>query len=61
MTSSSYGHDMAYALVYYVPYVGGLSTAIVYSTSGLRPVINLNKDVTFMRGDGTASNPYVIE
>ena len=62
MTSSSYGHDMAYALVYYVPTDGGIKTAIVYSTtSSLRPVINLNKDVTFMRGDGTASNPYVIE
>ena len=37
-------------------YGGGIGWNI-----GVRPVINLRSDVTISSGDGTASNPYVIE
>ena len=39
----------------------GLRTSYVDDTNAVRPVINLRADVTVASGDGTESNPYVIE
>ena len=48
-------------IMYGVAVDGGLTTPYHFNDHGFRPVINLNKDVTIMRGDGTPTNPYVIE
>ena len=37
------------------------ASSVVYSLRGLRPVINLKSDTKIMQGDGTATNPYIIE
>ena len=31
------------------------------STSGIRPVVSLKKGIQFVRGTGTASDPYIVE
>ncbi len=40
---------------------GQLKEANANGSWRLRPVINLNADVTIMQGDGTPTNPYIIE
>ena len=39
---------------------GGVGTGGVDASRGIRPVINLDKNVTISSGDGTISNPYVV-
>ena len=43
--------------------LNGLSGSYLFTSDklGVRPVINLRSDVTITSGDGTESNPYVIE
>ena len=59
-TMSPYYFDDGYARVLYVYSSGSLSSAYVYRTYGVRPVISLRADNT-ITGSGTISNPYVIE
>ena len=40
---------------------GQLDSSYVGSTRGVRPTINLRADVTISSGNGTSSNPYVVE
>ena len=51
----------AFAIVFYVDVYGNLGAYNVSSSYGLRPVINLRSDVTFSSGNGTQSNPYVVQ
>ncbi len=37
------------------------SSSIIYSSRGLRPVINLKSDTRISNGDGTSTNPYIID
>ena len=41
--------------------IGFLSSSFVDNAWGVRPVINLRSDVTISGGDGTSSNPYVVQ
>ena len=48
--------------VFRVYSTGGLDAPDVNNaTLGVRPAINLRSDVTISSGDGTSSNPYIIE
>ena len=58
--SPSYVDSLGYAYVFRVYSYGSLSNNYVYATCGVRPVINLNANIT-ITGSGTISNPYVIE
>ena len=60
-TMSPYCFSNDWADVFFVNSNGNLSNInYVYSTWGVRPVLNLRSDVTISSGDGTASNPYVV-
>jgi len=37
------------------------TTGIVVDSSGVRPVLSLNSDVVFARGNGSAATPFVVE
>ena len=39
----------------------GVSADAINNTYGLRPVINLNSNVTIASGDGSATDPYIVE
>ncbi len=39
---------------------GDISNTLVNSTFGVRPVLNLSADITFSSGNGTISNPYIV-
>ena len=62
-TMSPYRWDASYAIVFSVGSYGALSwTYVVTSNSfNLRPVINLKADITFSGGNGTQTNPYVVQ
>ena len=49
------------ASVFRVFSAGNLDSSSVYNSLGVRPAINLRADVTISSGDGTSSNPYVVE
>ena len=49
-----------YAFVYRVSSSGQLGYSNVSLTSNIRPIINLRSDVTISSGNGTASQPFVI-
>ena len=57
------------AIVYYVYRDGSLTgntvalgnTGTDESNIGLRPVINLKSDTKYSSGNGTLSNPYVVQ
>ncbi len=56
--------DYAYADYFSVAFVGGVGSfgvTQINELAALRPVININKDVLISGGDGTASNPYIID
>ena len=59
--SPYYFYIGGYSYVFYVFSDGHLSGSSVNGTYGVRPVINLDKNVTISSGDGTIDNPYVIE
>ena len=46
--------------VYYVSSIGLLNGGWVYNLWGVRPVINLDKNVTISSGNGTIDSPYVV-
>ena len=54
-------HYSGGALVFVVALIGNLGWNSVNGTYGVRPVVNLKADVTITSGDGTSSNPYVVE
>ena len=59
ISPSSYRNDSAYAFsVNSTGYFIGISTSASY---GVRPVINLRADTTFSSGNGTSSNPYIVQ
>ena len=60
-TMSSYSFGGIVALVFYVVSGGNLISRNVTHTRGVRPVINLKANVTILGGNGTSTNPYVIE
>ena len=45
----------------YVDSAGGLYSADVGSTIGLRPVISLKLGTSIVDGDGTSTNPYIVK
>ena len=49
-----------FAGVFRVGLYGNLYNNYVYFTAGVRPVINLKADVTISSGNGTSTNPYII-
>ncbi len=57
--SSSYFLDSNSAYVHYVDNSGALSYYNVFSSRGVRPVINL-KPNSLTSGDGSASNPFLV-
>ena len=59
-TMSPYGFNDGYARVFCVASNGFLGYSVVYYTWGVRPVINIDSDVTISSGDGTSSNPFII-
>ena len=58
--SPSYFNVIGSALVFLVISNGNFGRDYAYSTNGVRPVINLDKNVTIFSGNGTISNPYVV-
>ena len=61
MTPWHYNINSNYVTLFYVGAPGYLSNPSADTECGVRPVINLKADVTISGGDGSASNPYVIE
>ena len=59
--SFSPGYSSGIASVYYADGLDGLTFADVLGIFGVRPVINLKADTLITSGDGTESNPYVVE
>ena len=59
MSPSSFAVPFSDTWVFCVRSVGGFSTGNVKYTWGVRPVINLNANIT-ITGSGTASDPYTI-
>jgi hypothetical protein len=61
-TVSAGDFNGTYAYEFTVDSGGTLFINNVYNSgSGFRPVINLNANVTYSSGDGTSTNPFVIE
>jgi len=46
--------------MYIMGSTGTLTTDSVKNESGIRPVINLSKDVKITKGNGTSANPYQV-
>ena len=59
-TLSPYYFGGGYARMFRVYSYGSLGNGSVSDTNGVRPVINLKANVTISEGDGSSSNPYVI-
>ncbi len=58
----SFSPSTTNAYISHISATGYLSAAGVSTdTLGVRPVINLSKDVKISGGDGTSSNPYIID
>ena len=60
-TLSPVAFDGGYADVWYSFYIGGLAAVHVGGSFALRPVVSLKSATTISGGNGTASNPYVID
>ena len=60
ITPFMYINAMDYVSVLIVNSNGGISRSAVTSQRGIRPVINLRNDVTISSGDGTQTNPYIV-
>ena len=60
-TISPYSFNGSYVSAFIVGSIGTFGYRDVSGTYGVRPVINLDKNVTLSSGDGTIDNPYVIE
>ena len=50
-----------YITSFYISSGDGYIGAGSVGTSGVRPVLSLNKDVIYKSGDGNSANPYIIE
>ena len=61
MSPYFFSSSVSRAGVFYVYSTGQLHDTGVNNTNGVRPAINLRANVTISDGDGTSSNPYVIE
>ena len=61
MSPSYFSSTYAVAVEWNVYPTGLLNSNIVSSGFGLRAVINLNSNTRISEGDGTVSNPYIIE
>ena len=59
MSPYFFGNGRAHVLRVYSD--GNLSNRSVNNTFGVRPVINLKADTIISSGDGTSSNPYVVQ
>jgi hypothetical protein len=58
---SAYYFNTTSAYAFNVDSDGSLYDEGVNYSGGVRPVINLNSNVTYSQGDGTSTNPFVIE
>ncbi len=56
-----YDTNVNEAAAFHVHYDGNLRTWGVYSTFGVRPVINLNADIEFSGGTGKSDNPFIVK
>ena len=61
MTPSYFNSSLALALEFNVYPTGIMHSSYVTGGHGLRAVVNLSSNTLISMGDGTASNPYVIE
>ena len=62
MTPVYYSSDMSNCSEFTMMQDGSLGyTSVTNSAYGLRPVINLKSDTLMSGGDGTPTNPYIIE
>ena len=59
-TMSPARFDSSYARVFDVDSGGGLNSTRVYSTGGVRPVINLKSAIAII-GSGTSGDPFKVE
>ena len=59
MSPRNFNHS-SIAIVFIVFSNGHFGNSNVDYSFGVRPVINLDKNVTISSGDGTADNPYVV-
>ena len=53
-------NNLEYIRVFPVNTTNNIFNYRVYETYGVRPVINLRNDVTISSGDGTQTNPYIV-
>ena len=58
-TMTPYHFNGSVARMFFVSSSGYFSNTLVYSTYGVRPVINLRHDVT-ISGTGTSTDPYQV-
>ncbi len=59
-TMSPYDFNGSWVNSFVVNTNGRFDPSLVTASYGVRPVLNMNADVTVSGGDGTQSNPYVI-
>ena len=59
-TMSPYNFGGGYAYMFFVNSDGLLRSTDVYGTIGIRPVINLKADIQITGGNGTSTNPYIV-
>ena len=59
-TMSPLYNNLEYIRVFPVNTTNNIFNYRVYETYGVRPVINLRNDVTISSGDGTQTNPYIV-
>ena len=61
MTPSYYYPSIRRNVIYMVGSTGMLAETYTSTSKRVKPVINLNSNVKIMRGEGTPTNPYIIE
>ena len=62
MSPSQFNNNSGMATMFAVNPNGNLSEgSSVHGMNGVKPVINLRADTVFSSGDGTSSNPYIVE
>ena len=57
--SSSYYNDMAF--LHSIQGTGEYTSSTTDSVLGIRPVISLNSNTDITSGDGSESNPWIVE
>ena len=61
MSPNSFGENHLYAFQYTVTSSGSIYNYPTIHSYGVRPVINLKSDILYKSGNGTETNPYIID